>query len=347
MTALKYFFIFLAIFILVSCSQPQADSSIPSEAATPTNTSTATPVPTSTPTATSVPTNTPTPRPVGKINTDNSPLRTGPGSEYDIIDRTRRGDELEILAQDKTGKWVWAVLAGNDRRLGWLAAGLVDFISLADVPVQTQVSPTPTRKPTSTPTPSPDAIVNVDMGNLRAGPGTNYDIVGQVKEGTKIEILGKNNAGDWVNVRLKLGAQSGQKTGWLSITLLDLNIPLSQVSLADIPPTPTPSIPTATPTPKVCPAVPALVQIRNYLGVALTIQFSGPDQFTLIIPAGDNRNICVPPGDYATTSSASGYYTDYDTETFTTGACACWDFYDGLITPLCNCPDFASSYFRP
>ena len=31
----------------------------------------------------------------------------------------------------------------------------------------------------------------------RAGPGTNYDTVGQVTRGTELEIVAKNAAGDW------------------------------------------------------------------------------------------------------------------------------------------------------
>ena len=49
----------------------------------------------------------------------------------------------------------------------------------------------------ATPTPSPAmATANVNA-RLRAGPGTHYPQVGSVLEGTALEIVARNGAGDW------------------------------------------------------------------------------------------------------------------------------------------------------
>lgn len=93
---------------------------------------------------------------------------------------------------------------------------------------------TPIATPTPTPTPtSPPLIarVNVDIVNLRDGPGTNYAIVGQALSRDPITIVGRNEAGDWWHVCCPLG--QGEES-WVSAEFVDLPLPSSQ-SLAAIP----------------------------------------------------------------------------------------------------------------
>lgn len=207
-------------------------------------------------------------------------------------------------------------------------------------------TPRPTSTPTHTPTPLPDAVVSVEAGNLRAGPGTEYDIIGKVKRGDSVTVSTKNSASDWVKVRV-----SGQN-GWLSVSLLELNISLSSVAVeANIPPTPTPAFtptPTLTPTPKVCPPDPALVQLKNLLEVTLTLTLSGPQEETIVVPADGSKNICLKPGTYKVTLSAPGYPKETETETFESGPCQCYTVYSGImISPLCFCSEDPSAYSPP
>lgn len=51
------------------------------------------------------------------------------------------------------------------------------------------LTPTPTSRASG-----PSASANA---NLRAGPGTNYDVVGGVAAGDALDIIGRNEAGDW------------------------------------------------------------------------------------------------------------------------------------------------------
>ena len=94
---------------------------------------------------------------------------------------------------------------------------------------------TPTDAPTSTPTPALP-IANSDA-NLRSGPGTEYDIIGSAPTGQLLEVIGRNEAGDW----LALSSNS-----WIATFLVD-NAP-QELPVNDAPPTPTPW-PTATFTP--------------------------------------------------------------------------------------------------
>ncbi|MGQ9777899.1 MAG: CsgG/HfaB family protein [Thermodesulfobacteriota bacterium] len=66
--------------------------------------------------------------------------------------------------------------------------------------------PTPTVAPTISELPS--QITVIVAANIRSGPGTSYGIVGSVKKGEILSVLGEE--GDWYNVELPDG-----KTGWI------------------------------------------------------------------------------------------------------------------------------------
>ena len=111
-------------------------------------------------------------------------------------------------------------------------------------------TPTPTPTPTQTPTQTPiaDAVVNAKNLNLRSGPGMVYDRLGVLEQGDPLKVTGRNLAGDW----LRVIAHDGQE-GWVAASLLEINVPLADVTTAQAPSTPTPMYtptPTVTPTPE-------------------------------------------------------------------------------------------------
>ena len=105
-------------------------------------------------------------------------------------------------------------------------------------------SPTPPPTPTPTPTsPSPTVRISGTM-NLRAGPGTNYPILGQAAAGDQFPISGKNPAGGWWQI-----IYGGQYAWVYSPLVTAINPELVPVA-SNIPtPPPTPIPPTATPIP--------------------------------------------------------------------------------------------------
>jgi hypothetical protein len=62
--------------------------------------------------------------------------------------------------------------------------------SLTAIPSPTVV-PSPTRTP---------AAAAASGANLRAGPGTNYPVAGAVKAGQALSLVGRNSAGDWLEL---------------------------------------------------------------------------------------------------------------------------------------------------
>jgi len=78
--------------------------------------------------------------------------------------------------------------------------------------------------------------------NVRTGPGTAYPIVGGLNLGDAVEVVGKNAAGDWLQI-----AYSGRE-GWIAAAYVELTGPLATVPEVSAPPPPPPT-PTFTPTP--------------------------------------------------------------------------------------------------
>ncbi len=108
---------------------------------------------------------------------------------------------------------------------------------------------TPTASPTPPPTPSPTATstsptVSISrVMNVRAGPGTNYPVLGQASPGDQYPISGKNPAGGWWQIIF------GGQYAWVYSPLVTATYP-ELVQVAPVIPTPpaTP-VPTATPIP--------------------------------------------------------------------------------------------------
>ncbi|GAB4563896.1 MAG: hypothetical protein Kow0047_13190 [Anaerolineae bacterium] len=115
------------------------------------------------------------------------------------------------------------------------------------VPIET---PTPVPTPTDTPTPMPPAAVPNTNMNVRAGPGTNYPIIGAARAGQTFLITGKNPQGDWWQI------DYNGRTGWLYAPLTVPQGDVSQIQVAANIPTPPPPTPTPIPTPTPPPAPP-------------------------------------------------------------------------------------------
>ena len=116
--------------------------------------------------------------------------------------------------------------------------------------------PTPAPQP-PTPTPAPVVIVQQDKVNVRQGPGTAYNTVGQVTKGTSLQIVGKNAAGDWwqvccvSNQQVWITGQLVQVQGDTSTVPVVTSVPPPPPAATPRPlPTPTPAAPAATPAPQ-------------------------------------------------------------------------------------------------
>jgi uncharacterized protein YgiM (DUF1202 family) len=116
-------------------------------------------------------------------------------------------------------------------------------------PTATPEPPTPTPEPptatpeppTATPEPKPEVVVSNPRVNVRTGPGSTFDVLGQVLQGERLEIVGRDQNGQWWQICCFQG-----QTGWLADEVVRTEGPLETVALAADLPTPTPEVtPTA------------------------------------------------------------------------------------------------------
>jgi outer membrane protein assembly factor BamD (BamD/ComL family) len=113
-----------------------------------------------------------------------------------------------------------------------------------------QLQPTTTPTPVVEAAPTPFVLVETDNLNVRLGPGTDYPIAGQLRAGSQLALLGRNEAGDWLVV-----CCVDEKPGWVAARLVStaadimaLPVGLAPTRVATATPG-APLQPTATPTP--------------------------------------------------------------------------------------------------
>jgi len=162
---------------------------------------------------------------------ENANLRAGPGTNFAIIGQATAGQEVQVAAVSEDGGWY---LLGNG---AWIAGFLVATPE-APVPVvndQILQAVTGQTAPTGVVTPT----VTVDA-NLRAGPGTEFDVIGGTITGQAINIVGRNADGTWF--RLDNG-------GWVFAALVANPPPLESVPVLNPDGTPAAATPAAAPQP--------------------------------------------------------------------------------------------------
>jgi hypothetical protein len=109
----------------------------------------------------------------------------------------------------------------------------------------------PTPEPaTSTPEPPKAKLyVNIDIVNVRQGPGVTYGLVGTAEKDTELEIIGKNEQGDWWQICCVNG-----EPGWIFGELARVENAESVAVAENIPAPPPP--PTQAPAPTQAPPPP-------------------------------------------------------------------------------------------
>nr|WP_018086815.1 N-acetylmuramoyl-L-alanine amidase [Desulfurispora thermophila] len=150
-------------------------------------------------------------------------LRSGPGTNYPVVGKASNGTKL-VVWQEKNG-W-YQVQYGKGS--AWVAGWLVNYSSNNSSSGSINKD---THKPPATAVLGTGFVAGNTV-NLRSGPGTNYNILGQLPYGTPLFLLDKTN--DWYQVRL-----SGGQTGWLIASLVQLGdhggiIPVGGVSRGDV-----------------------------------------------------------------------------------------------------------------
>lgn len=178
-------------------------------------------------------------------------LRSGPATTFDLVGTASPGQELEIVAISNdagwyllaSGQWIFAELVNDPpSSLPIATQELIDEVNAqAAIEAEAEASATPetTPLPEASPTPeatpepteepideveaeAPQPSANVDA-NLRAGPGTQFDVIGGTITGQEVDIVGQNSTGEWYLL---------SNGGWIAATLVD-NPPSAVPVVAD------------------------------------------------------------------------------------------------------------------
>ncbi len=113
-------------------------------------------------------------------------------------------------------------------------------------PTATPTPPKPTATPTSTLAPfQPTAKVNASGLNVRTGPGMAYPIIGGLRLGDSVEVVGKNAASDWLQIVYPSTGSGHSPAGaegraWIAAAYIDLTGSLATMPEVSAPPPPTP-----------------------------------------------------------------------------------------------------------
>jgi ABC-type branched-subunit amino acid transport system substrate-binding protein len=158
----------------------------------------------------------------------------------------RRDLSRTALIYELTGQGGAQAIAAFDDGVQRVAAGFGEETAAA-LPTPTlaaQVTATqlPTAIPTIVfPTPTPNAVmatVTQDTLNVRTGPGTNYDRIGQLRRNDQVPVIGRNSDFTWLVIQFR-----GQ-VAWIAAQFVTLFDPGGQQALLPIvqpPASPTPA----------------------------------------------------------------------------------------------------------
>lgn len=116
------------------------------------------------------------------------------------------------------------------------------YLGTERLPDDVPLTPTEAVLPTAT---IDGVVVSVrnQIINVRSGPSTSYEILGQLTQGEQAQAIGTSRDLQWVVINFR-GTQ-----GWMFVDLLDVVGDLRSLPIIDAPPTPTPPPATETPTP--------------------------------------------------------------------------------------------------
>ena len=144
-------------------------------------------------------------------------VRVGPGIGYKIVATSNQGHVVALIGRNNAASWAKVRLFNGQE--GWVNAIHLDpTVAINSLPV------------VAAPALTAAAAVNTGALNVRSGPGVGYAATAVLSYGTNVQLLGRNNNGGWVKVKLDNGHQ-----GWVNATLITANVTINTLPVLAAP----------------------------------------------------------------------------------------------------------------
>ncbi len=135
---------------------------------------------------------------------------------------------------DKAGTG-WVLVTTGDGRTGWVAAGRLVLFAVQDLPVHAAPRPKPAAAAITTataPATLAGTVTTANQGlNVRAGPGLDYPIIGVAAPGQVLTLIGRNAAGDWLQIR----PTNAAGIGWVAAAFVATDDDPSRLPISEAP----------------------------------------------------------------------------------------------------------------
>ncbi|MFN2196246.1 MAG: META domain-containing protein, partial [Anaerolineales bacterium] len=167
-------------------------------------------------------------------------VRTGPSMLFPILGTAPEGTTGQILGISPDGSW-YAISVPTSRVGTGIAWSAADFVTLSNPTGQPLPVITPPLLPTTinfaTPPQFAPQVVMREPATLRSGPTLEFPVFGVAPTGSRAEVVGESQDGEWWALRLPSNLAS-DNTGWVpKIFTVASNIP------ANLQVIPTPNLP--------------------------------------------------------------------------------------------------------
>jgi len=131
-------------------------------------------------------------------------VRSGPGMNYPKVGTLQKDQNAQIIGVDPEGFWWQIKIPGSGGGGGWISKDYGVAQNASNVPViQQGVSGGSSAIPSPAPG-TPMLTANV-MINIRAGPGKQYQTIGQLKQGQTAAVVGISPDGIWWVIKVAVG----------------------------------------------------------------------------------------------------------------------------------------------
>jgi N-acetylmuramoyl-L-alanine amidase len=162
-------------------------------------------------------------------------VRSGPGTQYDIIGQLTSSNEVQITGRsDDESNWL---RIGFEGREGWVAYFTVSVIGNTEqLPIVSprngqEITPVQaTSIPANIQTSSDVFVTTYRIVNVRSGPGTQYLSIGSLQPGSSTDVTGRSGDYEWLRVRY-LGME-----GWVAYFVVSLTGSLENIPIVEAAP---------------------------------------------------------------------------------------------------------------